>query len=69
MNRKVKIIKRVERERSITAVSDSQANQSKNSDGKVSVTATVKSWVEDLRHKREAEAALFRKLFKEEYCS
>jgi hypothetical protein len=69
MNRKVKIIKRVERERSITAVSDSQANQSKNSDGKVSVTATVKSWVEDLRQKREAEAALFRKLFKEEYCS
>ena len=65
---KVKIIKRAEREKMLAANSAASISVTETDSGKT-MTATVKSWVDDLRRKSEDDAALFRKLFKAENCS
>jgi hypothetical protein len=65
---KVKVIKRSEQEKAKTAISVSISNQPKNADVRESM-ATIKSWVDDLRQKRENEL-LAAKIFRErEFCS
>ncbi len=65
---KVKIIKRAEREKA--AVKTHAADvEPKRGNALRAMTATVNSWIDDSRQKRENDAALFRKLFMEEYCS
>ena len=61
---KVKVIKRSEQEKAKTAISVSASNQPKNADVRESMAATIKSWVDDLRQKRENEL-LAAKIFRE----
>lgn len=66
---KVKVIKRSEQEKAKTAFSVPASNQPKNADVRESMAATIKSWVDDLRQKRENEL-LAAKIFRErEFCS
>lgn len=65
---KIKIIKRADRETAM--VKDSSAIvEPKRNHALRGMTEAVNSWIDDSRKRRETDAALFRKLFKEEYCS
>jgi hypothetical protein len=65
---KVKIIKRTEREKAAAKIPTADA-EPKSRDVLRAMTAAVNSWIDDSRQKHASEAALFNKLFKEEYCS
>lgn len=72
---KVKIIKRSDRE--ATAAKARAVESEPKKDTTLEATAAIKSWIEELRQKRETEAELSRKLyeeqseklFAEDYCS
>lgn len=60
---KVKIIKRMERQ-AVTAVNSGANHEPKDAGAGKTISATVKSWIEELKQKSESDAALFKKLFK-----
>ena len=62
---KVKIIKRAEREE--IAASPTKADSGGGSE-KLGGAATVKSWIDELRRKREEETRLAEKLFGRQFC-
>ncbi len=65
---KVKVIKRAEHEKAMVKASNATVELERNHALR-GMTAAVNSWIDDSRKRREADAALFTKLFKEEYCS
>lgn len=66
---KVKVIKRSEQEKAKTEIAVLIRNQPKNADVRESMAATIKSWVDDLRRKRENELLAAKNFRERELCS
>lgn len=62
---KVRIIKRMDREKAATEI-PSAKGRSKSVGAHATMTATVNSWIDELRRKRDDEQRLVQQLFKAE---
>ena len=65
---KIKIIKRSASEKSAVTIPAGENNQPTKTEMR-NAAATVKSWIDDLRQKRERERLSFHALFREEHCT
>jgi hypothetical protein len=65
----IKIIKRSDREQIKGTIPAAESYQSKQSNARRVISATVNFWIKDLRQKREQERILVKKLFNEEFCA